>query len=160
VRSEDQGNAALYDDVSHGKTHLAVQIDVENGQIEQPCLSQRGSAADIPGLGGDRMAKFFDHVGDHHPDHDLVLDEQHTERHVGGLESLAERSYAVFVDQASIIRGRGFDAYRKGPPSWRPAAPVTACSTTLVSHLLGRLGALGLLCCGRLPLLLPLSILR
>jgi hypothetical protein len=99
VRSEDQGNAALYDDVSHGKTHLAVQIDVENGQIEQPCLSQRGSAADIPGLGGDRMAKFFDHVGDHHPDHDLVFDEQHTdrcERH-GGLESLAARSYAYLL---------------------------------------------------------------
>src|SRR5258708_2594498 len=44
------------------------------------------------------MTKLLDHIGDHHPDHDLVFDEQHTERcerHLRGLESLAERSYAI-----------------------------------------------------------------
>jgi hypothetical protein len=43
------------------------------------------------------VAKFFDHVGDHHPDHDLVFDEEHTDgckRHVGALESLAVGTYA------------------------------------------------------------------
>jgi hypothetical protein len=33
---EDQRNAAPHDDVGNGKAQFAVQIDVVNGQIEQP----------------------------------------------------------------------------------------------------------------------------
>jgi hypothetical protein len=37
------------------------------------------------------MAQFLDHIGDHHPDHDLVFNKQNAdgcEGHLGSLESL------------------------------------------------------------------------
>jgi hypothetical protein len=36
TRREDQRNAAFHDDIGDRKAHYAVQVDVENGQIEQP----------------------------------------------------------------------------------------------------------------------------
>ena len=32
---------------------------------------------DFTGLGRDAVAELLQHVSDHHPDHDLVLDEEH-----------------------------------------------------------------------------------
>jgi len=78
TRREDQGNAALHKDVGGRKAHLAIEIDVEDCQVEQPRLRQLGGAVDIASLSGHLMAKLLDHVGDHHPDHDLVFDQQHT----------------------------------------------------------------------------------
>ena len=45
--------------------------------------------ADLAGLGRDPVAQFFQHFGDHHPDHDLVFDEEYGQgRRRGGSHQL------------------------------------------------------------------------
>jgi hypothetical protein len=39
-------------------------------------LRELDRLADFAGLGRDTMAELFQHIGDHHPDHDLVLHEE------------------------------------------------------------------------------------
>ena len=70
---EDERPIACIDQFGDGGDHLAVDVDVENGQIEFCALRQSDRLIDLAGLGGDAIAEFLEHVGDHHPDHDLVF---------------------------------------------------------------------------------------
>ena len=39
--------------------------------------SSLSGVTDFAGFGGDAVAELFQHVGHHHPDHDLVFNEEH-----------------------------------------------------------------------------------
>jgi hypothetical protein len=56
---------------------ITFDVDVENGEVVFGRLRQPDSFVDLAGLGHDAVAQLLEHVGDHHPDHDLVLDEEH-----------------------------------------------------------------------------------
>jgi len=113
TRREDQGSAAFHEDLGGRKAQFAIQIDVEDGQVEQPGLRQFGCAANVVRLGGHRMAKFLDHVGDHHPDHDLVF-ESSTRESIWGPE----------IPCGAIIRLELF--CQAATPSMAPAVLVNA----------------------------------
>jgi len=74
---EDEGAVACLDQFGNRRNHLAVDVDVENGEVELGGLRQPDRLVDFAGLGRDAVAEFLQHVSNHHPDHDLVLDEEH-----------------------------------------------------------------------------------
>jgi len=53
---------------------IALEVD---GELEVGRLRKPDGLADLASLAGNAVAELFEHVGDHHPDHDLVLDEKH-----------------------------------------------------------------------------------
>src|SRR5229473_4194773 len=74
---EDERAIARLDQFGDRRNHLAVDVDVENGEVELGALRQPDRLVDLAGLGGHAVAELLQHVRDHHPDHHLVLDEEH-----------------------------------------------------------------------------------
>jgi hypothetical protein len=70
------GPVARRDQLGDRRDDLAVDVDVENGEIEFGRLHQLDRFADFAGLGSYAVAQLFQHVSDHHPDHNLVFDEE------------------------------------------------------------------------------------
>ena len=60
-----------------GEITLPLTLTSRMARSNSVRLRQPDRLVDLAGLGSDAVAEFFQHVGDHHPDHDLVLDEEH-----------------------------------------------------------------------------------
>jgi len=73
---EDERPIACFQKVRDRRDHLPIDIDVKDREIEKGSFGQTHGFADLTGLGRNREAKFFQHVGNHHPDHDLVFDQE------------------------------------------------------------------------------------
>jgi hypothetical protein len=74
---KDERPVARIDQFGNRRDHLAVDVDVEDGEVEISGLGELDRLVDIAGLRGHAVTEFFQHVGDHHPDHDLILHEEH-----------------------------------------------------------------------------------
>ena len=74
---KDKGDVARVYQFGDRRNHLAIDVDVENGEVELGGLRQSDGLADLAGFGRDAVAQLLQHVGDHHPDHDFVLNEEH-----------------------------------------------------------------------------------
>src|SRR6266850_711588 len=70
---KDKGDVARVYQFGDRRYHLAIDVDVENGELESGGLRQPDRLVDLAGFGRDAVAQLLQHVGDHHPDHDLVL---------------------------------------------------------------------------------------
>ena len=55
---------------------LAVEVDVEDGDVDVGGLGRRQRLLDLGGLRRHRKAEVVEHVLDQHADHDVVLDDQ------------------------------------------------------------------------------------
>src|SRR5216683_1521881 len=73
---EDERQAAGDQGLGHRPDRLAVEVDVENREVEVGGLRRLQGFLDAPGLGGDGVAELAQHVLEQHADHQLVLDEQ------------------------------------------------------------------------------------
>src|SRR6185369_9088735 len=73
---KDERAVARRDQLGDRRDHLAIDVDVENGEIEFSRLHQPDRFADFAGLGSYAVAQLFQHISDHHPDHDLVFNEE------------------------------------------------------------------------------------
>src|SRR6185437_10459263 len=74
---EDKGTVARLDQFGDRRNHLAVDVDVEDRDVEFGRLRELHGFVDLTSLGRDTEAQFLEHVGDHHPDHHLVFNEEH-----------------------------------------------------------------------------------
>src|ERR1700722_10273626 len=74
---KDEWTIARLDQFGNGRNHLAIDIDVEDGEVVLAALRQPDRLVDLAGLGSDAVAELRQHVDDHHSDHDLVLDEEY-----------------------------------------------------------------------------------
>ena len=59
-----------------GVITLPLTLTSRMAMIEFGRLHQLDRFADFAGLGSDAVAQLFQHVSDHHPDHDLVFNEE------------------------------------------------------------------------------------
>ena len=73
---KDERHAAGDESVGHRQDWLAVEIDVEDGEVEVGGLRRFQGLVDAGGLGGDGVAEFAQHVLEQHADHQLVLDDE------------------------------------------------------------------------------------
>ncbi len=64
-------------------------------------LRQLDRFADFAGLGGHAVAQLFEHIGDHHPDHDLVFDQEN-----GAARQVPLQSWPVSLPQSSESQNR------------------------------------------------------
>jgi hypothetical protein len=77
---------------------------VKNGEVEIGRLGEPDGLLDLPGLSRDAVAELFEHVGHHHPDHDLVLDEEDRTARRPRLshgDILAPTRYLTFANKAN-----------------------------------------------------------
>jgi hypothetical protein len=73
---EDERAVARCDHFGDRRNHLAVDVDVEDRDVELGRPSQLDRFVDVAGFGGHAVAEFLEHIGDHHADHDLVFDQE------------------------------------------------------------------------------------
>src|SRR4051794_5560203 len=74
---EHVGDALLGETVGDRPDTLAVQIDVDDGDVEAPLLDPRQRVGQSLAGGGDPVAEGFEEILEHHRDERLVLDDQH-----------------------------------------------------------------------------------
>jgi hypothetical protein len=52
-------------------------VDIENGDVKKNRFCQSPRILDIASLGNNAMPKLFDHVGEHHPDQNVIFDQEY-----------------------------------------------------------------------------------
>src|SRR5262245_57375734 len=118
---EDEGAVAGREQVGNRRDHLAVDVDIQDGEVEVGALGQLERFVDLAGLGSNPVAELFQHVGNHHPDHHLVLDEEHRTAHRACRchcwESLTNscRGWQLKPGRAMLIASRTPLSFLRGP---------------------------------------------
>ena len=74
---QQERKVALADDVDHREYLLAIEIDVENGEVEIGFLGAAPRLVERRRLGRHVMADIGEHIGQHHADHGFVFHDQH-----------------------------------------------------------------------------------
>ncbi len=72
------------DHVDDGKIALAVEIDVENGEVEFFLVSTAHGFVEGGRFRRDLVPDVLQHVGEHHADHGFAFDDQRAARRQGG----------------------------------------------------------------------------
>ena len=75
---EHERHAALHQQFGDRRNRLAVEIDVEDGDVEFDLFGERQSFLDAARFRDDGMAEIAQHAFEQHADHQLVLDHEDT----------------------------------------------------------------------------------